>query len=74
MHDFGRKGLFAIIAVSLFGYIIESVGVLTCFPYGCFAYSGQLGPKIAGIVPRMLLFTWPPLVIGVWSWLTSRMQ
>ena len=74
MHDFGKKGLLAIIAVSLFGYIIESVGVLTCFPYGCFAYSDQLGPKIAGIVPWMLLFTWPPLVIGVWSWLASRMQ
>lgn len=51
----------------LFGYIIESIWVLTCYPYGCFHYSEQLWPKIFGIVPYMLFFTWPPLVFGVWS-------
>jgi uncharacterized membrane protein YhaH (DUF805 family) len=42
LRDRGRKGWFALIAVAVFGYMIESVGVLTCFPYGCFSYSEQL--------------------------------
>ncbi|MFA7284286.1 MAG: carotenoid biosynthesis protein [Candidatus Absconditabacterales bacterium] len=74
VNDLGKRGLLVIVIVGLFGYGIESLGVLTCFPYGCFAYSDQLGPKIAGIVPWMLLFTWPPLVIGVWSRLQSRIS
>jgi putative membrane protein len=53
----------------LFWYIIESVWVLTCYPYGCFSYSEQLWPKIFGIVPYMLFFTRPPLVFAVWSWI-----
>ena len=42
LRDMKSKGLFALMAVAVFGYMIESIGVLTCFPYGCFSYSEQL--------------------------------
>lgn len=61
------KGILALVMVWWFGYSIESIGVLTCYPYGCFHYSEQLWPKILGIVPYMLFFTRPPLVFGIWS-------
>lgn len=67
LKDTWKAGFLALMTVSLFGYVIEGIGVLTCFPYGCFAYSEQLGTKILGIVPWILLATWPPLVLGVWS-------
>jgi uncharacterized membrane protein len=36
------KGVWALLLVGLFGYIIEFIGVKTCIPYGCFAYSSQM--------------------------------
>lgn len=62
------KWLLALCLVWLFGYAIESIWVLTCYPYGCFQYSDQLGPKIFNIVPYLLFFTWPPLVFSCRSW------
>ena len=67
IRDRGQKGFFSLLSLCLFGLIIESIGVLTCRPYGCFEYSQQLGPKLFDIVPYLLVFTWPPLVIGVRS-------
>lgn len=67
VRDFGKKWIAWILALGVFAYVIESIGVLTCVPYGCFVYSNQLWPKLLNLVPRVLLFTRPPLVIGVWS-------
>lgn len=67
LRDMKSKGWFALMAVAVFGYMIESIGVLTCFPYGCFSYSEQLWPKILDIVPWLLVATRPPLVLWVWS-------
>lgn len=67
IRDRGQQWIFALLSLCLFGLIIESIGVVTCRPYGCFAYSHQLGPKLFDIVPYLLVFTWPPLVIGVRS-------
>lgn len=63
------RGVYALCLLILFGYLIESVGIMTCFPYGCFSYSSQLGVKIFGIVPVMLAFTRPPLVLWVWYYI-----
>ena len=67
LRDYKRQWWIALVVLILFGYTIESIGVLTCLPYGCFAYSNQLWPKLLGIVPRLLAFTRPPLVIWVWQ-------
>lgn len=66
LRDHGKRWWIALVLLAVFGYSIESVGVLTCFPYGCFAYSDQLWPKIFDIVPRILAFTRPPLVVWIW--------
>lgn len=67
VRSFRKKGVVWLVLLGLCGYTIESLGILTCFPYGCFEYSDQLGPKLFGLVPWMLFFTRPPLVIGVWG-------
>lgn len=71
IKDYNLKWWIGLVSVSVFGYIIESIGVLTCFPYGCFWYSEQLGMKLFGIVPLMLAFTRPPLVLWIWSYVKN---
>jgi putative membrane protein len=42
------------------GFAIEALGVATGFPFGSYDYSGELGPKLAGV----------PLVIPLaWTWM-----
>lgn len=59
-----RRALLSIVAVSVFAYAIESVGVATGFPYGVFFYDDALGPRLFGLVPYLLPVTYVPLVIG----------
>ncbi len=50
--------------MSVFGYAIETTGVVTGFPYGAFYYGDSLGPRVAGLVPYLLPLSWVPLVLG----------
>jgi putative membrane protein len=59
-----RRAALSLLALSLFGYAIETVGVVTGFPYGPFEYGDSLGPKALGLVPYLLPVTWAPLVLG----------
>ena len=59
-----RRAILSLLALSLFAYTIESIGVATGFPYGHFYYGDALGPRIAGLVPLLLPFSYAPLVIG----------
>ena len=58
-----RAGL-SLLALAAIAYAIETVGVVTGFPYGDFRYSDVLGPKVLGVVPYLLPVTYLPLVIG----------
>jgi putative membrane protein len=61
----GPKGAsLSLLALSAFGYAIETTGVLSGFPYGPFYYGDSLGPKVAGLVPYLLPLSWVPLVLG----------
>jgi putative membrane protein len=60
-----RKAVLSLFALSIFGYVIETIGVLTGLPYGAFYYGDALGPKVAGLVPYLLPLSWVPLVLGV---------
>ena len=53
-----------LLQLALFGWLIESVGVLTGFPYGGFHYSPKLEPLLFGVVPLGLPLSWPPLVLA----------
>jgi putative membrane protein len=59
-----RRAALSLLALSAFGYAIETTGVLTGFPYGSFYYGDSLGPKVAGLVPYLLPLSWVPLVLG----------
>lgn len=59
-----RRASVALVALSLFAYSIETVGVTTGVPYGEFRYGDTLGPKAFGVVPYLLPVSYVPLVIG----------
>lgn len=59
-----RQAGLSLLALTAFAYSIETIGVVTGFPYGAFDYGGSLGPKVFGLVPYLLPVTYLPLVIG----------
>jgi len=59
-----RRAILSLLALSIFGYAIEALGVTTGFPYGPFYYGDALGPRLAGIVPYLLPLSYAPLVVG----------
>ena len=59
-----RRAALCLLALSAFGYAIETVGVVTGLPYGSFYYGDALGPKLLGLVPYLLPVSYVPLVIG----------
>jgi putative membrane protein len=60
-----RRATLSLLALSIFGYAIEALGVASGFPYGTFYYGDALGPRLAGIVPLLLPLSYVPLVVGV---------
>ena len=58
------RALLSLLALSVFAYGIESLGVVTGFPYGHFFYGEALGPTLAGLVPFLLPVSYVPLVVG----------
>ena len=69
-----RQAALSLLALSAFGYTIETVGVATGFPYGSFYYGDALGHKLAGLVPYLLPISYAPLVVGAVaaSWGSAR--
>ena len=59
-----ERATLSLLALSAFGFAIETTGVVTGFPYGPFYYGDSLGPKVAGLVPYLLPLSWAPLVLG----------
>ncbi|MEV6798093.1 carotenoid biosynthesis protein [Micromonospora rifamycinica] len=57
----GPRAAVALVAVATGGgFAIEALGVATGFPFGSYDYSGELGPKLAGV----------PLIIPLaWTWM-----
>lgn len=55
-----RAALALVGTATLGGFAVEALGVSTGFPFGFYDYSGQLGPKVAGV----------PLIIPLaWTWM-----
>jgi putative membrane protein len=48
------------------------LGIVSGFPYGPFFYGDAFGAKLFGIVPWVVFFAWPPLVLGAWSFFRER--
>ncbi|MBA2443605.1 MAG: carotenoid biosynthesis protein [Rubrobacter sp.] len=63
----GRRAAAALVALGAYGFVIETTGTVTGFPYGEFFYGDSLGPKLAGHVPYILPVSYAPLVIGAFA-------
>ncbi len=61
-----RRAAVVLGILSLYAYVIETVGTATGLPYGDFAYGSGLGPWL-GLVPAALPLGYLPLVLGAWS-------
>ncbi|MEV6493951.1 carotenoid biosynthesis protein [Actinoplanes sp. NPDC051633] len=57
----GRRAAAALVATATVGgFLVEAIGVATGFPFGSYAYSGELGPRILDV----------PLIIPLaWTWM-----
>jgi len=61
-----RKATVALVALTLYSYGIELVGVRTGWPYGEFSYGIDLGPMLLGEVPLGLPVFFFPLVLNAY--------
>lgn len=66
------RAVVALLILSVFGYVIEGIGVATGLPYGTFFYGDALGPKLLGLAPYILPVSYVPLVIGSVAATASR--
>ena len=60
-----RTGLLLIAALGIYALAFETIAIKTGLPYGNFAYTGLLGPKLFDTTPVTVLLAWTPLVLGV---------
>jgi isopentenyl-diphosphate delta-isomerase type 1 len=51
---------------------LESIAILTGFPYGHFGYSELLGYRLFGLAPWTVAFAWTPLLLAGWV-ISSRL-
>jgi putative membrane protein len=59
-----EKSLFLIIALSIYAFAIETIAIITGFPYSNFQYTELIGFKIFGYTPYTVPFAYVPLFIG----------
>lgn len=60
-----KKAFFAMSALGVFAFVIETIGLRTGFPYGQFEYGAALSLITMWGTPVAVFFSWSPLVIGV---------
>jgi len=60
-----KKACFAMSALGIFAFVIETIGLRTGFPYGHFEYGAALSLFTLIGTPIAVFFSWSPLVIGV---------
>jgi len=58
-----RRAALGVGLVAVLGYVVETTGVATGWPYGAFAYMTSLGPSAFGVPVALPLF-WLPIVLN----------
>ena len=59
-----KKGLVTIVIFSIYALIIETLAIITGFPYSPFEYTGLIGTKVFGYTPFTVPFAYVPLFLG----------
>jgi putative membrane protein len=55
----------AVVIITAGGFAVEALGVATGFPFGDYAYSGALGPRLLG-VPLVIPLAWTWMAYPAW--------
>jgi uncharacterized membrane protein len=69
-----RRGAAPVVAAGAIGFGAELLGVHTGRPFGAYAYTGKLGPRVGG-VPLLAAAAWALMARPAWvaaGWLTRR--
>lgn len=61
-----RRGAAALVSIALLGFIVEVVGANYDFPFGAYAYTDALRPRLLG-VPLVMGFAWMALAAQGWE-------
>ena len=61
-----KLGLLLFLLLGVFSYLIETLGLLTSFPYGEFSYNENVGILVSNFIPISLPFAWVPLLLGAY--------
>ncbi len=61
------RAIKVLLFLGLFAIGIESIAILTGWPYGEFDYGNKIGGKVFGLVPWTVPFAWTPLVLGCFA-------
>lgn len=64
---YGWRGALAALSIGLLAWGVEHVGVTTGFPFGQYAYTPLLQPRLAGVVPLAIVCAWLMVAIGAWQ-------
>ena len=59
-----KKSISLIVILSIYALLIETIAIITGFPYSNFSYTNLIGFKILGYTPYTLPFAYVPLFIG----------
>jgi putative membrane protein len=59
-----KKALISIIILSIYAVSIETLAIITGFPYSPFQYTELIGTKLFGYTPFTLPFAYVPLFVG----------
>jgi putative membrane protein len=59
-----KKGLVTIVVFSIYALVIETLAIITGFPYSPFEYTGLIGAKVFGYTPFTVPFAYVPLFLG----------
>jgi len=65
-----RRGGLLALAILVGGYFVETIGVMTGFPFGHYRYTTILFPQLPGTVPLPVVCAW--LVVAVTAVATAR--
>lgn len=62
-----RDGIIFVSVLGVHALAVETLAIVTGFPYGHFAYSEHLGYRLFGYAPWTVAFAWTPLALGAYA-------
>lgn len=66
LYIYKGQGAVALVFLGLFAIIIETIGLITGFPYGHFSYDSMYAHRLFGVTPVIVPFGWVPIIVGVY--------